>query len=432
MANTDINLIQQGKGSGSDANKFLRSDGSGGFTMARVTLANLDYTGLTTNTLPKYNGTSFVNSRITDNGTLITIGTSASRIILDNFDEGSITLNQSNQNIVLTSFVDGPLVVQAETMAPLNITGLLAFMLDPTSAKFATLVTDEVGTSKVLFNQSITAISFRDTSAAFDVNLGFTSGTALTANRTLTIDMVNADRTIRFVGTTGITTFPSASSTLARTDTGQTFTGQNIFNNTSTGTITISSNTTSTDPLLLTVSVTGTGAKGQLASFFASQLANGDRLFYALGKVWSSGNSTYFAYTRDATATNCRGSIGHWGADDIINIWASGGVSVDGKISGSFAGVDPGDKNFVVKNGNLGIGVTTWGTSAVKVFGIGNGTEPSTSPADMIQLYSVDESAGNATLGIRTEIAVVSEVVVSDRTVKVKWNGTIIKLCCKS
>lgn len=38
-------------------------------------------------------------------------------------------------------------------------------------------------------------------------------------------------------------------------------------------------------------------------------------------------------------------------------------------------------------SGNLGIGATSWGTSAVKVIAIGNGTAPSTSPAGMGQLY---------------------------------------------
>jgi hypothetical protein len=38
-------------------------------------------------------------------------------------------------------------------------------------------------------------------------------------------------------------------------------------------------------------------------------------------------------------------------------------------------------------SGNLGIGATTFGTSAAKVIGIANGTAPTTSPAGMGQLY---------------------------------------------
>lgn len=53
-----------------------------------------------------------------------------------------------------------------------------------------------------------------------------------------------------------------------------------------------------------------------------------------------------------------------------------------------------------------------------------NGPAPGSSPADMVQLYSTDISAGNASLGIRTETAVVTESVSSDRTLAVKINGT--------
>ena len=81
---------------------------------------------------------------------------------------------------------------------------------------------------------------------------------------------------------------------------------------------------------------------------------------------------------------------------------------------------------------NVGIGTTVFGTSAAKVLGIGNGTEPSTSPADMVQLYSVDLSAGNATLGLRTETAVVTETVTSDRTLSIRINGTTYKVCLKA
>ena len=54
---------------------------------------------------------------------------------------------------------------------------------------------------------------------------------------------------------------------------------------------------------------------------------------------------------------------------------------------------------------NVGIGTKVFGTSAAQVLGLANGTEPSTSPANMIQLYSKDSSVGgvNATLAIRTE-----------------------------
>ncbi len=62
---------------------------------------------------------------------------------------------------------------------------------------------------------------------------------------------------------------------------------------------------------------------------------------------------------------------------------------------------------------------------------IKNGTEPTGSPPDLVQIFSVDLSAGNATLGLRTETAVVTETVVSDSTLSVRINGVTYKICLK-
>ena len=45
------------------------------------------------------------------------------------------------------------------------------------------------------------------------------------------------------------------------------------------------------------------------------------------------------------------------------------------------------DNLIVTETGNVGIGVSTFGTSAVNVLGLANATAPSTSPANMGQLY---------------------------------------------
>lgn len=84
--------------------------------------------------------------------------------------------------------------------------------------------------------------------------------------------------------------------------------------------------------------------------------------------------------------------------------------------------------------GNVGIGManTAFGTSANKVLGIFNGTAPSTSPADMIQIFSLDLSAGNASLGLRTETAVVTESVAQASTLMININGVWYKLLLSS
>lgn len=51
---------------------------------------------------------------------------------------------------------------------------------------------------------------------------------------------------------------------------------------------------------------------------------------------------------------------------------------------------------------------------------------------DGIRIGSVDISAGNASLSLRTETAVVSESVTSDRTLQVQINGTTYKICLKA
>lgn len=58
----------------------------------------------------------------------------------------------------------------------------------------------------------LTALAVRDTSAAFDVTIAATSGTTLTAGRTLTLSMGNVAHTLAFGTTANTITFPSTSS----------------------------------------------------------------------------------------------------------------------------------------------------------------------------------------------------------------------------
>jgi hypothetical protein len=62
-------------------------------------------------------------------------------------------------------------------------------------------------------------------------------------------------------------------------------------------------------------------------------------------------------------------------------------------------------KTLAFQDGNVGLGTTTFGTSALRVLGLFNGTSPTTSPADTIQMWSADRNstAGKASLHLRTE-----------------------------
>jgi hypothetical protein len=53
--------------------------------------------------------------------------------------------------------------------------------------------------------------------------------------------------------------------------------------------------------------------------------------------------------------------------------------------------------------GNFGVGGHTFGDSAEGTLGITNGTEPTTAPADVVQLYSKDKADGDNRLHIKTE-----------------------------
>jgi hypothetical protein len=131
-------------------------------------------------------------------------------------------------------------------------------------------------------------------------------------------------------------------------------------------------------------------------------------------------------FNKNGSFTGYVGSDGQYLGSTAANFMIGANAHLD--FYSGFAGA-PAAR--LTSTGNFGLDTTTFGTNAVGVLGIGNGTEPASSPADMVQIYSVDLSAGNATLGLRTETAVVSESVVSDRTLSIRINGTTYKLCLK-
>lgn len=81
---------------------------------------------------------------------------------------------------------------------------------------------------------------------------------------------------------------------------------------------------------------------------------------------------------------------------------------------------------FAVTNkGNVVLGTTAAGSTAENVLALSNSAVAPTTSVDLVQLYAVDLSAGNATLGIVTETAVVSDITIpSTHSLLVKINGT--------
>ena len=82
--------------------------------------------------------------------------------------------------------------------------------------------------------------------------------------------------------------------------------------------------------------------------------------------------------------------------------------------------------------GNVGIGVGTFGNSAIKVLAIGTGTEPTTGPAGSVQFFTSTRSASNTIPAIFCEGSGVTNAGITSTTVTnkiaIKVNGTIYYL----
>jgi hypothetical protein len=102
--------------------------------------------------------------------------------------------------------------------------------------------------------------------------------------------------------------------------------------------------------------------------------------------------------------------------DGVLPVANGGTGTATGSITGTGALVlaagganqnvtlTPSGTGATILNGNVGIGTTNFGASAIKVVGVGTGTAPSTAPADMAQMWVQDQAAGNACFHFLTEL----------------------------
>jgi hypothetical protein len=165
---------------------------------------------------------------------------------------------------------------------------------------------------------------------------------------------------------------------------------------------------------VLNTSATGQG--GQLSVYNTSSSNHILRLYnggatnssFSCAYVLKIGDSTLRATTEGTnhvdifngtapagTLTNGISLYSSSGVGYLMNADGTGGKIVTTATANVFTatqtlpsnGLVVGTNQLVVSGGNVGIGTTSFGTNAVGVLGIGNGTAPTTSPAGMGQLY---------------------------------------------
>jgi len=135
--------------------------------------------------------------------TLGTIGTGVWQGTLVAGQYGGTGVNNSGKTITL----GGNLTTSGAHATTFTTTGTTGVTL-PTTGTLATLAGTETFTNKTLTTpdinggtaDSLTSLSVRDTSAAYDITIAAVSSVTLTAGRTLTLDLENAARTISLGG----------------------------------------------------------------------------------------------------------------------------------------------------------------------------------------------------------------------------------------
>lgn len=161
---------------------------------------------------------------------------------------------------------------------------------------------------------------------------------------------------------------------------------------------------------------TGVGGNIGIGSFAGDALTTGQEntfLGYNTGTAVTTGTANTFlgAEVGQAVVSGSRNvfiGVGagqtdaYTGTSNVILGAASSGlrlqsVSASGQltIQNAIFGLDNTTNGTTVASGNIGFYATTWGASAARVLAWGNGTTPTTSPADSVQIYARDVAASS-------------------------------------
>lgn len=381
-------------------------DDTGGVTGLRNTISQTDNTyelgsdanrwGIVHTPIARAGASSFLIQTGAGNTTALTVDTSQNSLFA-----GTVTSN---------SVIVGSAANRISGLATV-INGAATVTLPTSTSTLATLALSETLTNKILSgNTAVTLISGSgtltlNTSGTITVPNGTDTlvGKATTdtlTNKTLSgntaVTLISGSGTLT-LNTSGTITVPNGTDTLVGKATSDTLTNKTISSGVFSGTQTVGA------ALNLSAASGGTSLLS-----FTNGTGGGSA---ALDIVIADGTAdAYSRYTLTGGLT-----------------WAVGADGSDGdkyKVSQSSA---LGSNDYFTIDSN---GVVQLGNQSTNYLELRNQASPG-AVTDGIRIGSVDISAGNASLSLRTETAVVSETVVSDRTLAIQINGTTYKICLK-
>lgn len=212
------------------------------------------------------------------------------------------TLVGTNITGTAAGLTAGTVTTNANLTGHITSIGNAAVLGSFTSAQLATALTDETGSGAAVFGTSptiaggthtgITSFGIKSTAAAFDMKIA--NVTPLTADRTLTIDIGDAARSVNFLG--GIVTFNNSFTT-----------GAAPITLTTTNTTTVTLPTTGT----LYGTATGSITSLQLLTSLSDETGSGLNVFGTSPTLLTSvitSSATFAAFNTNATTVNAFGA----------------------------------------------------------------------------------------------------------------------------